>query len=39
VRAILVARDIRPHTLLPELQLYGRVLADDHGLTVIARSR
>jgi hypothetical protein len=39
VRAILLARDINASDLVPELQFYGHVLADDHGLTVIARSR
>jgi hypothetical protein len=39
VRAILVARDLRPLALVPELQRFGHVLADDDGLTVIADTR
>jgi hypothetical protein len=38
VRAILAARDILPHTLVAELQCHGQVLADDQGLTIIARA-
>jgi hypothetical protein len=37
VRAILLARDTRLSALVPELAHYGCVLADDHGLTIIAR--
>jgi hypothetical protein len=39
VHAILVTRKIHPGDLMPELQRYGRVLADDQGLTVIAHAR
>jgi hypothetical protein len=38
VRAIQAARDIRLSALVLELQRYGHVLADDHGLTVIAHA-
>jgi hypothetical protein len=39
VRAILLARDISFSALVPELQRFGNVPADDQNLTVIATAR
>jgi hypothetical protein len=39
VRAILLTRDIRFSTLVPELRRFGDVLADDRNLTVLASPR
>jgi hypothetical protein len=39
VRAILLTRDIRFSTLVPELRRFGHVLADDRNLTVLASGR